>query len=133
MARIRPSRRPASAATNISGTAASAIPTSVHGPYQFIVVLVDDDQRAWISDSIFGDFSGHADGERRGLDRIRALSDATLRFDLALGVRRRHAPKSCQKYKNQDRPSVNSGLLGVSCRVVNCLPAMTKMSATGRR
>ena len=24
---------------------------------------------------------------------IRALSDATLRFDLALGVRRRHAPK----------------------------------------
>ena len=26
------------------------------------------------------------------------LSDATLRFDLALGVRRRHAPKSCQKW-----------------------------------
>ena len=34
----------------------------------------------------------HADGERRGLD-LRALSDATLRFDLAVGVRRRRAPK----------------------------------------
>ena len=28
-----------------------------------------------------------------GACRLRALSDATLRFDLALGVRRRHAPK----------------------------------------
>ena len=41
-------------------------------------------------------FRGHADGKRRGLDRIGALSDATLRFDLALGVRRRHAPKFTQ-------------------------------------
>ena len=35
-------------------------------------------------------------GERRGLDRI-ALSDATLRFDLALGVCHRHAPENRQK------------------------------------
>ena len=48
--------------------------------------------------------SEHADGERRGPVSIRRylktrltddLSDATLRSDLALGVRRRHAPKSC--------------------------------------
>ena len=29
--------------------------------------------------------------------RLCGLSDAALRLDLALGVRRRHAPKSCQK------------------------------------
>ena len=40
-----------------------------------------------------------------GACRRSALSDATLRFDLALGVRRRHAPKSCQKKKR------NSGLV----------------------
>ena len=47
-------------------------------------------------------FSEHADGQRRGPVPIwkeskdasrRDLSDAALRFDLALGVRRRHAPK----------------------------------------
>ena len=40
--------------------------------------------RAQGGDPIFGDFRGMP---------LRALSDATLRFDLALGVRRRHAPK----------------------------------------
>ena len=34
----------------------------------------------------------HAAVERKPRP-LRALSDATLRFDLALGVRRRHAPK----------------------------------------
>ena len=48
--------------------------------------------------------SEHADGERRGPvagskapkdASHRDPSDAALRFDLGLGVRRRHAPKSC--------------------------------------
>ena len=52
----------------------------------------------------FVNISGHTDGERRGavLDlnapegtSRRDLSDATLRFDLAPGVRRRRSPKSC--------------------------------------
>ena len=54
----------------------------------------------------FFNISGHADGERRGpvADRRvrkdashRDLSDATLRSDLAPGVRRRHAPEKCLK------------------------------------
>ena len=53
---------------------------------------------------LFFFISEHADGERRGAcadlkgpkdTSHRDLSDATVRFDLALGVRRRHAPKSC--------------------------------------
>ena len=54
----------------------------------------------------FSNVSDHADGEHRGTlaglkvpddASHRDLSDAAPRLDLALGVRRRHAPKSCPK------------------------------------
>ena len=54
----------------------------------------------------FSNISEHADGERRGPVSIggclktrsrRELPYAALRFDLALGVRRRHAAEICEK------------------------------------
>ena len=63
----------------------------------------EDEPSSGQGTSFFFEISAHADGERRGT-RVdlniredtshRDLSDATLRFELALGVRRRLAPKS---------------------------------------
>ena len=54
-------------------------------------------EKMQVSHSIFGDFRGHADGERRGLDRIGPVPMLPSDSIQPLGVRRRHAPKSCQK------------------------------------
>ena len=51
---------------------------------------LEQDPDSWARATYYSIF-GHFRGMRS------ALSDATLRFDLAPGVRRRHAPKSCQK------------------------------------
>ena len=68
--------------------------------------------------SIFGNFSGHADGERRGAP----FPIFTLRFDLALGVCRRHAPKVA---KNRKFPMVRWHMPD------GCLCACQCMSAHG--
>ena len=60
--------------------------------------------------SIFGDFSAHANGERRGQDRIEGWrrkgprwgeSLGTLKSARVLGIRRRHAPRYCKKKRRR--------------------------------
>ena len=67
--RVRPRKGSAILFYNLLPTAALD-PLSVHGSCAVGAgeVKVGCRARQWIS--IFGNFSGHADGERRGLDRI---------------------------------------------------------------
>ena len=85
----------------------------------------------------FSSISEHADGERRRpvpdpkVPRDashRDLSDATLRSDLALGVRRRHAPKSCPKNRSapSDRSDTSSWCRRTACATTSRRPLRSR-------